>query len=209
MSLKNRVNPFGTLCVIAARGTMMGNRGGRIHDPATKTITRRWASKRWIACVCAFRGRQRAVMSAGYTELFFLDEVTALASGHRPCAECRRADFVRFSKFWCDAVSGDVMPKADDMDKVLHHERAISGAGPQPISSSELALLPDGAMFAIDETAYAMHDEFALHWQFDGYAKAVPLAALDTGGAHLLTPPALVKVLKAGYQPRWHSSAEV
>lgn len=206
MALQNRVNPFGTLCAVTTRGTMMGNRGGRIHDPATKMITRRWASKRWIACVCVFKGRQRTVMGAGYTELFFLDEVTALASGHRPCAECRRDDFVQFSKLWCDAVSGGVMPKADDMDMLLHRERAVSGAGPQPISRDELARLPDGAMFAIDETAYAMRKGVALRWHFEGYEKTI---LLDTGRAQLLTPPALVKVLKAGYQPRWHSSAEV
>ncbi len=206
MALQNRVNPFGTLCDVAARGTMMGNRGGRIHDPATKVITRRWASKRWICCVCAFRGRQRTVMGAGYTELFFLDEVTALASGHRPCAECRRADFVQFSKLWCDAVSGGVMPKAGDMDNVLHHERAVSGVGLIAISTDELKALPDGTMVAFGDTAYAMRNGLALRWHFEGYEKTV---LLDTGHAQLLTPPALVKVLKAGYQPRWHSSAEV
>lgn len=206
MALQNRVDAFGGLVAVDARGTMMGNRGGRIHDPATKTITRRWASKRWICCVCAFKGRQRMVMGAGYTELFFLDEVTALASGHRPCAECRRADFVQFSKLWCDAVSDDVVPKADDMDMVLHRERAISGAGSQPISRDELALLPDGAMFAIGDAAYAMKNGLALRWHFEGYEKVM---LLDTCRAQLLTPPALVKVLKAGYQPRWHLSAEV
>lgn len=206
MPLKNRVNSFGSLCAVSARGTMMGNRGGRIHDPATKTITRRWASKRWICCVCAFKGRQRTVMGAGYTEVFFLDEVTALASGHRPCAECRRADFVAFSTFWCAAVSGGVMPKADDMDMVLHRERAISGAGPIAILRGELTALPDGTMVAFGEKAYAMRGGMALPWHFEGYQKAVPL---ETGNVELLTPPALVKVLKAGYQPRWHLSAEV
>ena len=206
MPLQNRVNPFGTLCAVTTRGTMMGNRGGRIHDPATKMITRRWASKRWIACACAFKGRQRTVMGAGYTELFFLDEVTALASGHRPCAECRRDDFVAFSKFWCAAVSGGDMPKADDMDNALHRERATSGAGPQTISHDEIALLPDGAMFGVGGNAYATRDGLALPWHFEGYGKALPL---ETGAAELLTSPALVKVLKAGYQPRWHSSAEV
>lgn len=207
MTLQNRVDAFGNMVAVNARGTMMGNRGGRIHDPATKMLTRRWASKHWICCVCAFKGRQRTVMGAGYTELFFLDEVTALACGHRPCAECRRDDFVRFSKFWCVAVSGGVMPKADDMDAVLHRERGVSGAGPQPLSSADLALLPDGAMIAIDDLAYAMRSGLALPWHFEGYQKALPLDTLDLDRALLLTPPALVKVLKAGYQPRWHLSA--
>ncbi len=206
MALQNRVNPFGSLCAVAARGTMMGNRGGRIHDAATKTLTRRWASKRWIGCELIYKDWHRPVMGAGYTELFFLDEVTVLASGHRPCAFCRRDDFARFSELWCDAVSDGVMPKADDMDIVLHRQRAISGVGPQPISHDEIALLPNGAVIAVDSNAYAMKNGLALRWHFEGYEKARPI---ETGHAQLLTPPALVKVLKAGYQPRWHLSAEV
>jgi hypothetical protein len=91
MALQTRVTPFGELVAVPARGTLFGNRGGRFHDPATGTLrTRRWASNRWICCVLAFKGRQREVWKTGYTELFFLDEVTALAAGHRPCCECRR-----------------------------------------------------------------------------------------------------------------------
>jgi len=95
--LQNRVTPFGTLVADAARGEMFGNRGGRIHDPATRRLTgRRWASKAWICCVLSFKGRQRSVWGQSYTELFFCDEVTALAAGHRPCFECRRRDALAF-----------------------------------------------------------------------------------------------------------------
>jgi hypothetical protein len=94
MPLQNRVSPFGAIERHPARGLMMGNRGGCLHDAATRALNgRRWASKRWIACVTQFRGRRRPIMAANrYTELFFLDEVTALAAGHRPCFECRSAD---------------------------------------------------------------------------------------------------------------------
>jgi hypothetical protein len=91
MPLQNRVTPFGELVAAPARGLLFGNRGGRFHDRDARTLRRRrWASKQWICCVLDFKGRHRAVWRTGYTELFFLDEVTALAAGHRPCCECRR-----------------------------------------------------------------------------------------------------------------------
>ena len=96
MPLQNRVDPFGALHAVPARGALMGNRGGRFHLDDRALGKRRHASRRWICCVCEFRGRQRKVWGAGYTELFFLDEITALAAGHRPCFECRRADAMRF-----------------------------------------------------------------------------------------------------------------
>ena len=109
--LANRVDPSGAIQAVAARGTLMGNRGGRIHlaaDPETgegpRLGRRRWASRQWICCVLAFKGRRRQVMGPGYTELFFLDEATALAAGHRPCFECRRAEALAFAEAWADAA---------------------------------------------------------------------------------------------------------
>ncbi len=133
MPLQNRVDPFGNIHAVAARGTMMGNRGGRIHDPAAQTLNRRYASKRWICCVCEFKDRKLEVMGRGYTQLFFLDEVTAFAAGHRPCAECRRADFVRFTEAWREAFGVTLRRIADEMDVVLHGERCVSGEGRSPI----------------------------------------------------------------------------
>ena len=101
---------------------------------ATKTLNRRYASKRWICCVCEFRGRRREVMGRSYTELFFLDEVTAFAAGHRPCAECRRADFLRFTDAWREAFGVTSRRNADEMDVVLHGERCVSGTGGVPIA---------------------------------------------------------------------------
>ena len=103
MTLQNRVTPRGEITAHPARGTMMGNRGGRLHDEARRLGARRWVSRAWICCVIAFRGRRRRVMGAGYTELFFLDEAVALAAGHRPCAECRCAAFDAFREAWGEA----------------------------------------------------------------------------------------------------------
>ncbi len=207
MPLQNRVDPFGTIHIVEARGTMMGNRGGRVHDPATKTLNKRFASKRWIACVCEFRGRQRNVMGHSYTELFFLDEVTAFAAGHRPCAECRRADFKRFSQVWCEAFGMTDVPKADDMDEVLHRERCVSGIGAGVIAFDDLATLPNGAMIALEGLPYAKKSGQLLPWNFHGYS--TPIERSETHGAHLtlLTPPSISKVFKQGYHPTFHHSA--
>src|SRR5665647_3614641 len=97
MPLQNRVTPFGELTISPARGTLMGNRGGRFHSDERRLTARRWASRQWICCVLDFKGRQRDVWGRYYTELFFLDEVTALAAGHRPCFECRRKDAQAFA----------------------------------------------------------------------------------------------------------------
>src|SRR6266581_3229530 len=125
MPRQNRVTPFGDLVAIQERGTFMGNRGV-LHD-AEGGIKRAWQLKRWIVCVLEFRGRKRSVMTPGrYTELFFLDEATALAAGHRPCADCRHALFLDFCYAWviahpADSTSG--RPTATMIDDRLHAER--------------------------------------------------------------------------------------
>ena len=124
MSLPNRVLPDGMLVSLTARGTMMGNRGGRIHAPDTQTLRqRRWASQQWICCVLQFRGRQRQVWGHGYTELFFCDEVSALAAGHRPCFECRHADAMAYAAALQNALQLPHRPSAPAIDARLHQER--------------------------------------------------------------------------------------
>ena len=123
MPLQNRVDPFGELFADPARGTFMGNRGGRFHTPARTLTARRWASRQWICCVLTFKGRHRDVWGQFYTELFFLDEPTALAAGHRPCFECRRQDADNFAEFWRIAHGLRRRPRAAEMDQVLHRER--------------------------------------------------------------------------------------
>src|SRR6185369_7421574 len=144
MSLQNRVTPFGELISTSARGTLMGNRGGKFHA-ANRTLTkRRWASRQWICCVLDFKNRQRNVWGRYYTELFFLDEVTALAAGHRPCFECRRADALAFAEAF--GKPGH-RPSAPDMDVVLHAER-LDGRQKR-VHRRLLDELPDGAMITL------------------------------------------------------------
>src|SRR6185295_16764435 len=116
MPLQNRVSPFGELVVSHARGTLMGNRGGRLHDDKRRLTRRRWVSRQWICCVLEFKGRRRNVWGRYYTELFFLDEVTALAAGHRPCFECRRKDAERFALLFSGKKQ---RATAVSMDKIL------------------------------------------------------------------------------------------
>lgn len=205
MPLQNRVDPFGTIHANSARGTMMGNRGGRIHDPATRTISRNYASKRWICCVRAFKDRKLEVMGRGYTQLFFLDEVTAFTAGHRPCAECRRADFVRFTDAWREAFGISSRRIADGMDAALHGERCVSGTGSVQISVAQARKLPNGVMVSSGEKAFAVRQGKLLPWSFDGYGPPSPV----NGDLTLLTPPAIVKIFQTRYAPAFHPSADV
>src|SRR5690606_9191936 len=128
MPLQNRVTPEGEIIATAARGTLMGNRGGCLHGPDRRLGRRRWVTRQWICCELQFRGRHRQVMTPGqYTELFFLDEATALAAGHRPCFECRRADAVRFARTWAQIEGQTGRASAPHMDAALHAERLGPG----------------------------------------------------------------------------------
>src|SRR5919201_7096583 len=146
MPLQNRVTPFGELIATPARGTLMGNRGC-LHD-ATRRIRRPFAVKRWIICLLEFKGRHRKVMTPGqYTELFFLDEATALAAGHRPCAECQRARYTLFRRHWAAANGRRQPPSADEMDSVLHTER-LDARRRKRTYTEMLSRLPVGVMVA-------------------------------------------------------------
>jgi hypothetical protein len=206
--LQNRVAPDGTLHAVAARGTLMGNRGGRLHDPESGRLTRaRWTSRRWIACALCFKERRRAVMGAGYTELFFLDEVTALAAGHRPCFECRRADARAFQAAWQRAARLDAPPGADAMDRALHAQRTVSAQGSLPVLplGDLLASSPDGTFFRANGDFFAKRNNGLVAWDFDGYR---PVPALDAATpVEVLTPAAVIGALAAGYAPGWHASA--
>src|SRR5919204_5257344 len=128
MPLPNRVDPFGELFATSARGTLFGNRGGRFHRDDRTLGRRRWVSRAWICCVLEFKGRHRTVWGRGFTELFFLDEVTALAAGHRPCFECRRADAKAFAAAFARGHGNRGTPRAPEIDRVLHAERLDSRA---------------------------------------------------------------------------------
>jgi hypothetical protein len=201
--LQNRVDPFGELFATPARGLFMGNRGGRIHTDERMLTRRRWASRQWICCVLDFKNRRRDVWGRFYTELFFLDEVTALAAGHRPCFECRRKDAEAFAEAWRLAQALDARPSAGDMDRRLHAER-LDGRGKRRHRAA-LDDLPDGAMIARREGAFAVRGDMLLRWTPEGYGVRTPR---PRGGAvEVLTPPAMLAVLAAGYRPHWHPSA--
>ena len=216
MALQNRVDPWGALHAVTQRGTMMGNRGGKIHRDDKTLGKRRWASRQWICCELHFRGRHREVMGPAYTELFFLDEVTALAAGHRPCWECRRAEAKAF-------LGGE---KAESFDRRVHGERLASAKLVEPViagfipaihrpthenaekwipaTSAEMTKSSvNGSMAEFGGQAYAIKGKTMLRWTFNGYDEAL---ALNTY-AKLLTPPSIIAILASRYSPRWHPSA--
>jgi hypothetical protein len=203
--LQNRVDPFGNLIATPARGTLMGNRGGRFHRDDQTLGKRRWASRQWICCVLRFKNRHHEVWRDRYTALFFLDEVTALAAGHRPCFECRRADAKAFAEKWAQSKRGAV-PRAPAMDLILQSERLdgrVKRAHEMPMQD-----LPDGAFLTLEDrprVAFALRGSHLLRWSESGYVEKV---ARPRGVAQVLTPPSIVNVLAAGYQPQWHPTAD-
>jgi hypothetical protein len=200
MPLPNRVDPFGDLFATPARGTLFGNRGGKFHRDDKMLGSRRWVSRQWICCVLKFKGRQRNVWGRYYTELFFLDEVTALAAGHRPCFECRRQDAERFAVLFSGKKQ---RASADAMDRVLHAER-LDGKVKRTHRRS-LDSLPDGAMVALDGEVFAVRDKHLLPWTPSGYSASKPRPRnLEVD---VLTPPSILSVLGRGYAPLWHPSA--
>jgi hypothetical protein len=203
MPLQNRVTPTGDIVADPHRGLFTGNRG-IIHDPETKTLLKkRWATPAWITCVCEFRGKRRKVMGTrSWTELFFLDEATAFAAGHRPCFFCRRDDANRFRAAWEQGNGvADVLARA--MDAVLHRERLDRGSKRRHALPMPLTQLPDGAMVQAGAESYLMVQGRALLWSMAGYRMAE--SALD--GAELLTPPSTLRAVGAGYRPALHPSA--
>src|SRR3989454_9249767 len=152
MPLQNRVTPLGELVADPARGLVYGNRGC-LHDEAGR-IRRRYNGKRWIACRLQFRGwhREPLMQPGRFTELFFLDEATAFAAGHRPCALCRREDYDRFAAIWRRLHPGP--HDAHTIDAVLHEERLTPGTRTQRHHAVQLGELPDGAFVMRDDAPF-------------------------------------------------------
>jgi hypothetical protein len=203
MPLQNRVTPTGDIIATPHRGLFTGNRG-IIHDPATRTLLKkRWSSPAWITCVCEFRDWRRKVMGRrSWTELFFLDEATAFAAGHRPCFFCRRDDANRFRAAWEKGNSVTAV-RAREIDAVLHRERLERGKKrlhPLPMPVSEL---PDGAMVQQGEASFLILEGKALQWSMAGYRETD--GAIEN--ALLLTPLSTLRALGAGYRPVLHPSA--
>jgi hypothetical protein len=202
MPLQNRVTPSGEIIATPARGTMMGNRGGAFHTPERTLTHRRWKTKAWICCVLQFKGRHRVVMTPNrYTELFFLDEATALAAGHRPCFECRRVDALRFADAW-QAANGGKRPSAPEMDKVLHAERM----GKVRAANARIRDLPNGTFVTWQGQPHLVLARRLRPWTVEGYARALDVEPAER--LAVLTPPTIVAALSAGYWPMVHVSAQ-
>jgi hypothetical protein len=203
--LQNRVLPTGEIVTSPARGMLLGNRGC-IHRPDRTLGVTRWRTKMWISCVLDWRGRKRDVMPPGrWTALFFLDEATALAAGHRPCGYCRRADHVWFAESWRAAKGMAARPHASDLDIWLHAERVDSRTRRKLTRPVQLGDLPDGAMVSRDGSIALWCQGTLRPWSFEGYGP--PGQAGPHTRADLLTPPSIVAALRAGYRPLVHPTA--
>ena len=206
MPLQNRVTPLGELVADPARGLVYGNRGC-LHDESGR-IRRRYDGKRWIACRLQFRGWQRRpLMQPGrFTELFFLDDATAFAAGHRPCALCRHEDYARLVDVWRQIHPDQV--GAETIDAQLHAERVAPDTRTQLHHEAPLDELPDGAFVVWEGAPWLVLDAHLLRWTAAGYVARRPRPARQQ--ARLITPPSLVSVLRAGWQslvPLLHPSA--
>jgi hypothetical protein len=207
MTLQNRVSPLGELIADPARGLVYGNRGC-LHDE-TGRIRRRYNGKRWMACRLEFRGwLRRPLMQPGrFTELFFLDEATAFAAGHRPCALCRREDYTRFVSIWRGLHAGQT--GADAIDDQLHAERLDPKTRMNPIHAGSFDALPDGAFVLFDGVPHLVRGPALLRWTAAGYTDRTLRPA--GGRAEVITPRSLVAVLKDGWQgavPLLHPTAD-
>jgi len=195
MPRQNRVTPLGDVIAHSARGLVFGNRGC-LHDEQG-VLRRRHDGRLWIACRLSFKGRRRELMQLGrYTELFFLDEATALAAGHRPCAECRRDDYNRFVASWPGALTGP--SRAAAINNQLHAER-LTQDGRQRHHDGVWDDLPDGAFVVRDDAPWLVRGETLLRWTPSGYTAVLSRPAGT--GARVVTPPSLVEVLRRGWQP--------
>lgn len=181
----------------------MGNRGV-LHN-ARQEIVRDWQVRRWIACRLEFRGRHRQVMTPGsYTELFFLDEAAALADGHRPCAECRHADYLAFQNSWSAAFPQGPLPTADSMDAVVHAERRVRPYVKRT-HQMELSTLPDATYVSLNGQACLVLGNTLLEWSAGGYGQRRPRPV--HGNIEVLTPPSIVEVLRKGFRPVLHPTS--
>ncbi len=202
--LQNRVLPTGEIVAVPERGLLMGNRGC-LHGQDRELGVTRWRSKMWISCVLKWGDIRRDVMPPGrWTALFFLDEATALSAGHRPCGYCRRPDHLDFGEAWRRAAGLATRLKAFELDLVLHPQR-VDRTRRKRTTRSALAELPDGAMVRLGDQPHLVSDGRLLPWTLTGYQAPIEIA--PRASVEVLTPPAIVGALAAGYRPLVHPSA--
>jgi len=211
MPRQNRVTPFGEILATPERGTLMGNRGV-LHDERGH-IRRAWQVKRWLLCVLEFRDRRRVIMTPGrYTELFFLDEATGLAAGHRPCAECRHRRFLAFRDAWTAGnpnLVGAGRATAAVLDAQLHAERLCPDRSKR-LFRANLDVLPDGVFFirlGNGQDVFLLWQGQLLAWSPVGYSRS--LARRGAEEVQVLTPPSTVAAIREGYVPQVHPTANL
>lgn len=197
------MTPAGDLVADPARGLLFGNRGGMFHDPVHRRLAGRlWAGRRWLCCRMDHAGSHRhPVWSRGYTQLFFLDEVTALSAGHRPCAECRRREAIAFRDAAAQALRRTI-PTLAALDLILHAERLDGRTQRRGLRPAEC--LPDAAVIVLGGGMAAIRGGAALPWSHAGYGPPLPR---PVGTVAVLTPPVTLGALAAGYRPLWHPTA--
>lgn len=205
--LQNRATPSGDLIAVPERGLFMGNRGN-LHNHERQITSRRWTTIHWVTCLLEFKGRKRELMHPGYyTELFFLDEATAFAAGHRPCAECRRGDYNRFGELFRQVHPGEGRPRALELDTVLQAERR----GPdrqQRRWQAALGSLADGVMVArAGSPTVALLWWHGKLWPWTPGGYAAPETATANETVSVLTPETTAAIFAAGYVPIVHPSA--
>jgi hypothetical protein len=203
MPLPNGVNPRGDIETLCPSAGWLGNRG-ILHDAGGKIVAR-WKHKTWIVCALSFKGRNRKPLMQPhrYTELFFLDEATAFAAGHRPCAECRRRAFLLFKQAWRESTGH--VAGVDEIDRVLHSQRVARMKGRQTCIAL-LGSLPEGAMFELEGQPHLLKHGAAWRWSSLGYTATNPVADADLE-VQVLTPEAILEVLRNGYEAQVHESA--
>lgn len=207
MARQNRVDPAGIIHAVAECGLLMGNRGC-LHDAHGQIRLRTPPTQRWIICLTEFKTRKRALMQPGrYTELFFLDEATALSAGHRPCFECRRADAQAFSSALARAGNADRFT-ADAIDTILKQERSVPlDHASRKLTRAQMSSLPGGAFVSDGEHYFLVARGSLLRWAFGGYAEGDQSHSANSNRLYLMTPPSTVKALRQGYRPILHPSA--
>jgi hypothetical protein len=205
--LQNRVDPFGNLIKTTARGSWMGNRGLLHNDK--QEVLRPFKLKAWLICKLEFKGRSRQVMMPRlYTELFFLDEATAFAAGHRPCFECRRNDFDLFKSLWLKGnpeYNFNEKTSIKEIDDILHKER-IDRNNLKVTFEEDRDKIPNGSFILYDKNAFLISDKQMFLWSPFGYDKGTALPR--AGKLSVLTPKSIVKTFRAGYVPQMAVAAD-
>ena len=204
MPYQNRVDPWGALHAVARRGTLLGNRG-IIHD-ANQNIVATHILQAWITCALAYKGKRRQIMSPRtWTELFFLDEVTAFSAGHRPCAYCRRPRYNAFKTAWLQAnrhlLEGQP-ERINRIDRIIHRERIKRAK--KVTYTAPLQSLPAGTMIELQSHAHVVWDGGLYQWSFSGYQFALAIQSNDA--VTVLTPKSYVDTFRQGFTPQVHAS---